>query len=84
MVLLTELQLKSGRTIKIKLPPLSENFMKQAQDLVIETAVVNPEEYELTREEKRELYVLISQVNMQYWVEKAERTIRESMLALRE
>ena len=48
--------LKSGRTVKIKMPPLTQNFMEHIFKETIEAALENPKEYKkLTRGESAEL-----------------------------
>jgi hypothetical protein len=77
------LRLKSGRKVKIKLPPLTQAFMEQVQRLVIEAALIEPKEFKhLTPDERGDLFVQIQQANTQYWIENARKMADEATAVL--
>jgi len=63
-----EIVLRSGKALKVKMPPMSLEFMYQIQRKVAKQALVNPEVMAvLSQDEVQELFLRVSTVNQEYW-----------------
>jgi len=72
--------LKSGKHVKIKLPPMTFSFMEQLQKMTLKEALVNPELLALlSPDEAQELYLLISDINVECWREYAETLMKRGV-----
>ena len=62
-----EVVLNSGKRVKIKMPPLSVDFLLKMQQQILKVAVIDAKKVKLTDLEAGELSEIICGLNLQYW-----------------
>ena len=62
-----EIVLSSGKRVKIRMPPLSVDFLLKMQQQILKVALIDAKKVKLTYLEAGELSETICGLNLQYW-----------------
>lgn len=80
---MNKLQLKSGRIINIRTPPLTQDVMMSIVKMEVEAALENPQTFSmLTDEEIEELHDLIIETNTQFWKTRGIKLFKDEALTM--
>lgn len=62
-----EIILSSGKRVKIKMPPLSVDFLLKMQQQILKVALIDAKKVKLSDLESAELSEIVCGLNLQYW-----------------